>query len=368
MLDRIADLLAMNIDEITREWVEELRNSDRTEIHKQLLTAEIVSGVKAMLSSLAETLVDKEIHRNTAGTALPMPTVPRLPSLDANGRLAQTRPKGTAPLTNPLIRAGHIAASHGKLRHTQGYEFHEVVLEFVKLRQVILRKVLADSTAATHPNMITALPAFDLIFDELMLTAVENFHQASVRDLEKKAIRDPMTQIYNKEYFGQRLGEELRRALRSDEPVTVMIIDMDRLKEVNDTHGHAAGDMAIQAVAGAIRDTCRRGDVPCRIGGDEFAVILPETAKLQGRVFAERLMRSLATVTVLVGAGNGTKVAQSTQNGVDPGGPPLVVPVPTVSIGMASFPDEARNPETLVAKADAALYRAKNAGRNSIAL
>ena len=363
MLERIANLLAMNIDEITREWVEELRSSDRTEIHKQLLTSEIVNGTKALLSNLAEALTSREVREQATGTTLPTPTVPRLPSLEGSGMPGRARPKGTTPLANPLIRAGHIAASHGKIRHNQGYEFHEMVLEFVKLRQIILRKVLGGNA---HPEIAADLPAFDLLFDELMLTAVENFHQASVRDLEKKAVREPMTQLYNKEYFGHRLGEEVRRALRADEPLTVMMIDMDRLKEINDTYGHAAGDAAIQAVATAIRDTCRRGDVPCRFGGDEFAVILPEAAKMQAHVFAERLMRTLATVTITVGASKGTKVALETLGG-DPGKTPLVVPVPTVSVGMASYPEDARNPETLVARADAALYRAKHAGRNSIA-
>jgi diguanylate cyclase (GGDEF)-like protein len=368
MLDLIADLLTANIDDITREWVEELRSSDRTDIHKQLLTAEIVDGIKTLLLNLAETLGDTPLHAQVTGAALPTANMSRLPRLEGADAGASSRPRGTMPLNNPLIRAGHIAASHGKLRHNQGYEFHEVVIEFVKLRQIILRRVLAALEAGPQTELAGVLLAFDLLFDELMLKAVEHFHQASVRDLEKRAIRDPMTQLYNREYFGQRLGEEMRRALRSAEPLTVAMIDMDRLKEINDTYGHAAGDSAIQAVASAIRHTCRRADVPCRFGGDEFAVILPETDKMQARVFAERLMRSLATMTVIVGGGDGTKVAQSTQEGVEAGNRPLGVPVPTISVGIASFPDDARNPETLVAQADAALYRAKHAGRNSIAI
>ena len=365
MLERIADLLALNLEDITREWVEELRSSDRTEIHKQLLTAEIVNGIRALLSNLADALADKGVHAQTTGTALPTPTVPRL---DPSSIGVRQSPRGTTPLNNPLIRAGHVATSHGKLRHNQGYEFHEMLLEFVKLRQIILRRVLATQQNDLLPDLVKALPAFNLLFDELMLTASENFHQASVRDLEKKAIHDPMTQIYNKEYFGLRLGEELRRALRSNEPLTVAMIDMDKLKEVNDTYGHAAGDSAIQAVASAIRDNCRRGDVPCRFGGDEFAVIMPETAKLQGRVFAERLMRGLVSVTIVVRPSSGTEVALLKPTDIDSGKKPLVVPVPTISVGIASFPDDARNPEALVAQADAALYRAKHAGRNNIAI
>jgi diguanylate cyclase (GGDEF)-like protein len=363
MLTRIADILAHNIDAITREWVDELRTTDRTEIHKQLLTSEIVNGTKALLFNLAESLADKQITEQTAGTALPTPTVPRLPDPD---NLVGARPRGTAPLNNPLIRAGHVAASHGKVRHTQNYEFHEILLEFVKLRQIILRRILSEANPSEHAGFIEGFLAFDLLYDELMLTAIESYHQASVRDLEKRAIRDPLTQLYNKEYYGQRLGEELRRALRADEPLTVAMIDMDRLKHINDTFGHGAGDSAIQAIAAAIRDTCRRGDVPCRIGGDEFVVILPETNSLQARIFAERLMRGLTAVTFIVGAGDGTKVAPGSSTGLDQARTTRVVPVPTISVGLATFPDDARNPETLMAKADAALYRAKNAGRNII--
>lgn len=365
MLDYIADLLSNSIESITREWVEELRSSDRTDIHKQLLTSEIINGTKALLQNLADALAHKDVNAK-AGTALPTPTVPRLPSLEELSSTAQFRSRGTTPLNNPLIRAGHVASSHGRLRHNQGFEIHEVMVEFVNLRQIILRK-LVDSGTVTPKEFVDAVPILDLLFDELVLTAVESFHRASVRDLEKRAIHDNMTELYNKEYFGQRLGEEMRRSLRSGEPLTVAMIDMDNLKTINDTYGHAAGDNVIQAVASMIRQTCRRGDVPCRIGGDEFAVIMPETAKLQGRVFGERLMRGLAGMTTLIGANGGMKVASTAESRVESGSASLVVPVPTISVGMAAFPEDARNPETLIAKADAALYRAKHAGRNSIA-
>jgi diguanylate cyclase (GGDEF)-like protein len=144
---------------------------------------------------------------------------------------------------------------------------------------------------------------------------------------------------------------------------------MDRLKEVNDTYGHPAGDSVIMAVATAIRDTCRRSDIPCRYGGDEFAVILPETGKIQARVFAERIMRALQNLTVVIHANEGPKRAEDLQSvgRLDPSRVPSVAPVPSLSVGLATFPDDARNPETLLAKSDDALYRAKREGRNRIA-
>jgi diguanylate cyclase (GGDEF)-like protein len=194
-----------------------------------------------------------------------------------------------------------------------------------------------------------------------------------VRDLESRAIRDPLTQLYNKDFFAQRLNQEMRRAVRHSEPLTVAMIDMDLLKTINDTYGHPVGDAVISAVAAVIRDTSRQSDVPCRYGGDEFAVILPETTKLQGCAFGERLMRAVQNLTIVVAVG-------SQEHGADlsaPGNPngeaqgesamPLLAPVPSLSIGLASFPEDARNPEMLLAKADAALYRAKREGRNRIA-
>jgi diguanylate cyclase (GGDEF)-like protein len=366
MLKEIADIITANIEDMTKRWVDELRQSERTEIHNELLTSEIVSGIKAMLASLAEAIA---IHETPDEDGSPLTTVP-MQKLYRTGSLApKPRPRATTPLTSPFARAQHAASSHGILRRNQNYEIHEVMLEYIKLRRILWETLRTHLSAEGSADVLEAIQYVDWLLDELMLSTVEQYYSASVRELEKRALRDPLTQLYNKEYFTQRLGGELRRAVRSGDPLTVAMIDMDRLKEINDTFGHQAGDSVIVAVASAIRDTCRRSDVPCRYGGDEFAVILPETGKPQGRVFAERVMRAIQNLTVVVKAAEGAKRAadfESTGN-LDRSILPIVTPVPTLSVGLASFPDDARNPETLLAKADAALYRAKGEGRNRIA-
>jgi GGDEF domain-containing protein len=148
------------------------------------------------------------------------------------------------------------------------------------------------------------------------------------------------------------------------------MIDMDGLKPINDTYGHPVGDAVIQAVGSAIRNSSRQPDVPCRYGGDEFAVILPETNKVQARVMTERILRALQNTSVVV-TQTGQAVAtadllRGETEALSTTNLPLVVSVPTVSIGLAAFPDDARNPEMLIAKADAALYQAKRGGRNRI--
>jgi diguanylate cyclase (GGDEF)-like protein len=365
MLQQIADMITANIDEITRQWVEELRKSERTQIHNQLLTSEIVNSTKGMLASLSEALAIRETPDHESAPIITLPRLYRTGSLSPAPKAA----RGTAPLNTPLSRAQSAAAAHGILRHNQNFEIHEVVLEYVKLRQVLWEFVRANVPPDETAELLKVMQYLDRLVDELMLCTVEHFYSASVRDLEKRALRDPLTQLYNKEYFAQRLGEELRRAMRSGEPLTVAMIDMDHLKEVNDTYGHPAGDSVIMAVASAIRDTCRRSDIPCRYGGDEFAVILPETGKVQARVFAERIMRALHNLNVVIPANEGPRRAEDLQTSgkLDPSKLPVVTPVPSLSVGLATFPDDARNPETLLARSDDALYRAKREGRNRIA-
>ena len=362
MLREIGQIILDNVDGITRAWVDELRGTNRTEIHNQLLTAEIVNGMKATLASLADAVA--------AGESADMRSAPAitLTHLDEPPQELKPAQRGTAPLAGPLQRARQAATAHGNVRHSQDFQIHEVIYEYVVLRQILWETAKTHASPTVLGRMGEIVPYIDRLLDELVLTTVESFYSASVRDLEKRAIRDPLTQLYNKEYFSQRLGEEMRRSLRTGDPLTVAMMDMDMLKAINDTYGHQAGDAVIVAVARTILDTCRRSDVPCRYGGDEFAVILPETTKMQAGVFAERVLKAVKDVSVAVSP---TSVGATVENA---GGHPtsiearvpLLAPVPTISIGIATFPDDARNPETILARADAALYRAKRSGKNRV--
>ena len=366
----IARLLTDSIDVITRNWVDDLRHTARTDVHKQLLSAEIVGGVKGMLQNLAQAISTAE---RPDGESLPIPVVAGETTTITSPRLASIRT--TRPLGGPLDQARAAAGIIGRMRHKQGYEIQEVLYEYVKLRQEVWR-ALRDSSSLPRRQAVTVdvVAYIDRLLDELMLTTVESFYNTSVRDLEKRAIRDPLTQLYNKDYFQQRLNEELRRAVRYAQPIAIAMIDMDLLKTINDTYGHQAGDEVIKAVASAIRDRCRQTDIPCRYGGDEFAVILPETNKAQAFAYAERVMQAVQDLSIVLVPGSHTA---STETEVSPAlaleaaeqvdaKAPIIAPVPSVSIGLAAFPEDARNPETLLAKADEALYRSKSEGRNRI--
>jgi diguanylate cyclase (GGDEF)-like protein len=159
-----------------------------------------------------------------------------------------------------------------------------------------------------------------------------------VEHLERLAATDDLTMIANRRSFDFSLERELARSARSDEPVSLVILDLDGFKGVNDRYGHPAGDEALRNVAAALSIVCRDLDTPARYGGEEFAVILPGCDHLQSMDIAERLRAAIARA-------------------------PAVTPL-TASAGVATFPDHAADAESLVQVADDALLVSKRSGRN----
>ena len=161
-------------------------------------------------------------------------------------------------------------------------------------------------------------------------------------DARKLADHDQLTGFYNHRFLHERLGEEIVRAQRSRAPLSLLMIDLDDFKLVNDTFGHLFGDRVLAWVAELIRSTLRGSDVPARYGGDEFAVILPDTDADHAQAAARRILAAFSDRPYL-GEGRG--------------------PVPMAgSIGVASSPADGRTAQALIAAADAALYRVKDAG------
>jgi diguanylate cyclase (GGDEF)-like protein len=164
--------------------------------------------------------------------------------------------------------------------------------------------------------------------------------------LAQLATTDALSGLLNARAFHQRLHEEMVRATRYLQPLSLLIIDMDSLKRVNDEHGHETGDQVLQRVGAAIRGGLREADLGARIGGDEFAVLAPNTNQAAAVVLGERLRAA---------------VAEGNWSAVQPG--------TTVSIGIASFDAtnrEAATKVSLMRAADAALYRAKREGGNRV--
>ncbi len=167
--------------------------------------------------------------------------------------------------------------------------------------------------------------------------------------LEQLATRDGLTGLANRRCFDDTLRAEWQRALRQQQPLSLLMVDVDNFKQYNDTHGHLGGDQCLQKVAAALASEMRANDLVARYGGEEFAVILPNQALKGAAIVAERV-RSRIERLQLPNVGS----AQ---------------PWVTVSIGAATALAVAgEEPQQLVATADAALYRAKHLGRNRISL
>jgi diguanylate cyclase (GGDEF)-like protein len=165
--------------------------------------------------------------------------------------------------------------------------------------------------------------------------------------LARLATTDPLTGLFNARAFHERLRQELGRAVRYQEPLSFLMVDLDGLKRVNDEHGHEAGDASLRSVAAAIRTGLRDIDLGARLGGDEFGVLAPGTNEESAVVLAERL-RALVAKGVNGPAGRGT----------------------TISIGVASLMpsrDGRSTPASLMAAADEALYLAKRGGGDRVA-
>lgn len=166
-------------------------------------------------------------------------------------------------------------------------------------------------------------------------------------DARKLADRDPLTGYYNHRFLHERLGEEVVRSQRGRRPLSMLMLDLDDFKLVNDTFGHLFGDRVLTWTAELIRSSLRASDIPARYGGDEFAVILPETDATEARIVADRILEAFRD-RPFVGEQRG--------------------PVPiAASIGVATFPADGRTGTELIAAADAALYRVKRAGGHDAA-
>jgi diguanylate cyclase (GGDEF)-like protein len=160
--------------------------------------------------------------------------------------------------------------------------------------------------------------------------------------LEELSLTDGLTRVANRRAFDERLKDAIEHARRYERPLSLVMVDVDHFKTINDTHGHDAGDRVLRKVADVLADSSRHSDFVARIGGEEFAVLLPETALFEAMQFGEKLRCNIAIAPMATGS-------------------------VTISIGVANMPhSRVTTPNELFRAADQALYRAKANGRNRV--
>lgn len=204
----------------------------------------------------------------------------------------------------------------------------------------------AITVASPHPYAFTQ-------YDQRVLSvlavqaAVTIERHKMLRSLEHMAITDGLTELYNHRYFQLRINSEVQRALRYDLRLSMLMIDVDNFKHVNDTHGHATGDMILAELAQVLKRNVRETEIVARYGGEEFAVLLPQTSARDASVAAERVRQRIERHTFRTSAGG-----------------PIHV---TVSIGIADL-SAGMTARHLVSQTDAAMYCSKRHGRNRICI
>jgi len=162
--------------------------------------------------------------------------------------------------------------------------------------------------------------------------------------LRTQAMRDPLTGVHNRGFFDDVLLAQLAAAERKGGTVSVAMVDVDHFKRVNDQYGHAEGDRALRVIAQSLVDVVRTADAVCRYGGEEFCLILPDTSIEQAELLAARVREAVPVACKASNVAGGMRI--------------------TVTIGIASFPDDGRDAETIMNLADRRMYRGKEAGRD----
>lgn len=167
--------------------------------------------------------------------------------------------------------------------------------------------------------------------------------------LEEMALRDSLTGLFNARYLQMRLGEELAAAKRHRTPVSYVLFDIDHFKQVNDDHGHPVGDRMLRLIGRTILSKLREGETAARVGGEEFALLLPHTSAKNAVMGAERIREAIGQTALETDSGHKLSV--------------------TVSAGVACIMDhETHSKETIYRLADQALYQAKEQGRNRVVI
>ncbi len=164
-------------------------------------------------------------------------------------------------------------------------------------------------------------------------------------ELQEQAIRDPLTGLYNRRYLDETLEREFSRARRASYPISIILMDVDEFKRVNDTYGHKSGDRVLTVLGEIIRQNVRLGDIPCRYGGEEFVVVLPDTPIEIAAQRAEQIRQRFHAIHFFKG---GDAV------------------VPTLSLGVAAYPAHGRSAAKVLHAADRAMYIAKSSGGNKV--
>lgn len=196
-------------------------------------------------------------------------------------------------------------------------------------------------------------PVYHIVLDSVLATLINLVGSVKAiykytKELEYYVTRDPLTHLYNQRMFWELIGYETSRSTRHKTTFVLLVLDLDNFKTVNDRYGHVFGDFFLQQIANVLRQAIRDGDMVARYGGDEFTILLPETNREQAQTVVERIMESMAALSIM------TPEGQRVHS--------------TISMGMAVFPEHGRDAKEIFLVADNMMYKAKSEGKNALSV
>jgi len=312
---------------------------------------DIVRAVNATLEppQIAELILER------AATWLPVPSW-AVVSADQSRQLSILSDRGLTPGMGPAVHAiarwvmdrGEDFVTADLARDTRVNDpAVGAVIAFAlgcRGRRVGALVALDRQASAREPRLSTAMLQAIRVLLEPASVALDN--ALLLKSAEELSVTDDLTHLYNSRYLNQVLRRETKRASRSGRPLSLLFIDLDGFKGVNDTHGHLFGSRALVEAAAVIRTSARETDVVSRFGGDEFALVLPDTGGEGAFAVGERIRDRIAEHRFLAGDGLDIHL--------------------TASVGVATLPDVAASAEELVQAADKAMYQVKETGKNGI--
>jgi len=240
-----------------------------------------------------------------------------------------------------LVRAGDITA---RCNHAAGITGTFLCVPILAQGEAL--GILHIQATDEDPELGEAELSFKTTFAAQIGLSVANIR---LRDaLRAQSMRDPLTGLYNRRYLAEMLDREIRRAARAEQPLGILMLDLDHFKKFNDTYGHEAGDAVLRETASFLVRSIRAEDFVCRYGGEEFVVVLP-TADLRVAGLRAEAIRARLREIVIMHQGRSLGVV-------------------TASIGVAALPQHGTTEQEILQAADAALYRAKTAGRDRVVL
>jgi diguanylate cyclase (GGDEF)-like protein len=229
------------------------------------------------------------------------------------------------------------ASALGLLQHDESGGIGPLIDSLDALEEAIWER-LDKGLRQQDKNVLVLVRILRVALHRVMTSAAEAYHQRSSAELDRLAHTDPLTGLRNRRYMEQELDRHVELYKRYHHPFAVLMLDLDSLKLVNDTFGHAAGDEALKHLATAMQANIRDTDIPCRYGGDEFIILMPEADENAIQAVGKRISESISKARLKLGGGSVSL---------------------EVSFGAASCPVDATTTAELLNRADANLYLAK---------